>query len=261
MTGGERMGIAVILAAGEGKRMNSDLPKVLHPAAGEPLLAHVGRAAREAGVDRIVVVVGKGSDRVRAAFAGAAWEFVEQPERRGTADAVMRAVPSLAGFDGDVLVLAGDVPLLRGATLGVLREERRKADAAVSVLTASLPEPKGYGRIVRDAQGRFTGIVEEKDATEEQRRIREVNSSLYCFRARDLCSALPRIRNDNAQREYYLTDAIGILRGDGRTVIAVEAAAPEEILGVNDPGQLREVDAILARRLDGRGPVPRGGAR
>ncbi len=245
-------GIAVILAAGEGKRMKSDLPKVLHPAAGEPLLAHVGRAARESGVTRIVVVVGKGADLVRETFAHAGWEFVEQPERRGTADAVKRAVPHLEGFDGDVLVLAGDVPLLKGTTLSVLREERRRADAAVSVLTASLPDPKGYGRIVRDAAGAFTGIVEEKDATEAQRGIREVNSSLYCFRAADLLFALPRIRDDNAQREFYLTDAVGILRDAGRPVIAVAAAAPEEILGVNDPGQLREVDAILGRRRDGR---------
>lgn len=241
-------GIAVILAAGEGKRMKSDLPKVLHPAAGEPLLAHVGRAARESGVTRIVVVVGKGSDRVREAFADAGWEFVEQPERRGTADAVKRATLHLEGFDGDVLVLAGDVPLLKGSTLSVLRAERRRADAAVSVLTASLPDPKGYGRIVRDASGTFTGIVEEKDATEEQRRIREVNSSLYCFRAADLLFALPLIRDGNAAREFYLTDAIGILRDAGRTVVAVEAAAPDEILGVNDPEQLRHVDGILSRR-------------
>jgi bifunctional UDP-N-acetylglucosamine pyrophosphorylase/glucosamine-1-phosphate N-acetyltransferase len=254
-------GIAIVLAAGEGKRMNSDLPKVLHRAAGEPLLAHVGRAARESGAGRIVVVVGKGAERVRAAFAGAGWDFVEQPERLGTADAVKRAVPLVAGFAGDVLVLAGDVPLLKGSTLATLREQRRRADAAVSVLTASLPDPTGYGRIVRDAAGEFVAIVEDKDATDAQRRIREVNSSIYCFRAADLLAALPRIGNANVQGEYYLTDAIAILRGDGRRVIAVEAAAPEEILGVNDPAQLRQVDELLARRRPRSGAAPAGGLR
>jgi bifunctional UDP-N-acetylglucosamine pyrophosphorylase/glucosamine-1-phosphate N-acetyltransferase len=252
-------GIAVVLAAGEGKRMNSDLPKVLHPAAGEPLLAHVGRAARESGVDRIVVVIGKGSARVRELFAGAGWEFVEQPERLGTGDAVKRALPHFARYDGDVLVLAGDAPLLKGATLATLRERRAEASAAVSVLTAQLDDPKGYGRILRGAGGEFLGIVEEKDATEDQRRIREVNSSVYCFRGPDLAAALPRIENDNVQKEYYLTDAIGILRGDGRTVIAVAAAAPEEILGVNDPAQLRLVDELLSRRRAER--VSSGGRR
>ena len=251
----------MILAAGEGKRMKSDLPKVLHPAAGEPLLAHVGRAARDAGVGKIVAVVGKGSERVRAAFAGSGWEFVEQPERRGTADAVKRAVPWIEGFDGDVLVLAGDVPLLKGSTLRVLRDECHASGAAVSVLTASLPDPQGYGRILRDASGAFTGIVEEKDATEEQRGVREVNSSLYCFRAADLLFALPRIRNDNVQGEFYLTDAIGILREAGRTVIAVEAAALDEILGVNDPEQLRLVDELLLRRRAERGAQPADGRR
>jgi len=254
-------GIAVVLAAGEGKRMKSDLPKVLHRAGGEPLLGHVGRAARESGVDRIVVVIGNGADAVRAAFADRGWDFVEQPERRGTADAVARAAPLLEGFDGDVLVLAGDVPLLKGATLATLRRRREQADAAVSVLTASLPDATGYGRILRDGDGAFVGIVEEKDATPEQRRIREVNSSIYCFRAADLRSVLPRIGNANAQGEYYLTDAIGILRGDGRPVIAVAAAAPEEILGVNDRDQLREVDVLLDRRRAGSGATSRGGSR
>jgi bifunctional UDP-N-acetylglucosamine pyrophosphorylase/glucosamine-1-phosphate N-acetyltransferase len=252
-------GIAVVLAAGEGKRMNSDLPKVLHPAAGEPLLAHVGRAARGCGVDRIVVVVGKGADRVRATFAGEGWEFVDQPERRGTADAVRRAVPHLEGFEGDVLVLAGDAPLLEAATLTTLRAARRDASAAVAVLTARLPDPKGYGRILRDERGAFVGIVEEKDATPGQRAIREVNSSVYCFRGPDLLGALPRIGNSNVQGEYYLTDAIGILRGDGAPVVAVEAATPDEILGVNDPEQLRHVDELLRRRAARPGAA--GGVR
>jgi bifunctional UDP-N-acetylglucosamine pyrophosphorylase/glucosamine-1-phosphate N-acetyltransferase len=241
-------GIAIILAAGEGKRMNSELPKVLHAAAGAPLLWHVGRAARESGADRIVVVVGKGAELVRRAFSADGWEFADQPERRGTADAVRRAASFLAGFEGDVLVLAGDVPLLEGATLAELRSARERAGAAVAVLTARIADPRGYGRILRDDRGTFVGIVEEKDATPEQRSIDEVNSSVYCFRAGDLLAALPRIGNANAQGEYYLTDAVGILRDAGEVVVAVPAATPDEILGVNDTAQLRHVDELLRRR-------------
>jgi bifunctional UDP-N-acetylglucosamine pyrophosphorylase/glucosamine-1-phosphate N-acetyltransferase len=241
---GERVavkGMAIILAAGEGKRMRSSLPKVLHEVAGEPLLAHVGRAARASGVDRIVAVVGKGAEQVAAAFAGESWEFVEQTERLGTADAVRRAGAQLADFAGDVLVLAGDTPLLRGETLAELRRRHHEV----------LPNPHGYGRILRDATGEFVGIVEEKDATEQQRAVREVNSSVYCFEAGALRSALGKIGKNNAQGEYYLTDAVGILRSDGQRVLAVPAATPEEILGVNTVEQLAEIREILARRRAG----------
>jgi bifunctional UDP-N-acetylglucosamine pyrophosphorylase/glucosamine-1-phosphate N-acetyltransferase len=241
-------GMAILLAAGEGKRMKSDLPKVLHEAAGEPLLAHVGRAARESGLERVVVVVGRGADRVREQFANLGWEFVEQPERLGTGDAVKRARAQIDGFAGDVVVLAGDAPLLRGSTLSTLRARHKSAGAAATVLTAHLPNPSGYGRIVRDADGTFLAIVEEKDATPDQRRITEVNSSIYCFDARELGPSLDQITNNNAQGEYYLTDAIGILRRRGKIVQAVLAAAPEEILGVNTPDQLREVEEALLRR-------------
>jgi bifunctional UDP-N-acetylglucosamine pyrophosphorylase/glucosamine-1-phosphate N-acetyltransferase len=241
-------GMAIILAAGEGKRMKSDLPKVLHQVCGKPLLERVGDAARAAGVDRIVVVVGKGADRVRETFRARGWEFVEQPERRGTADAVRRAEAQLRGFGGEVIVLAGDVPLLRGETLATMRRRHRAERAAVTVLTARLPDPSGYGRILRSATGEFLGIVEEKDATPAQRAVDEVNSSVYCFQAPDLVAVLGEIRADNAQGEYYLTDAVELLRAEGKKAIAVAAATPEEILGVNDPGQLREIEEILAKR-------------
>jgi bifunctional UDP-N-acetylglucosamine pyrophosphorylase/glucosamine-1-phosphate N-acetyltransferase len=241
-------GTAIILAAGEGKRMKSDLPKVLHEAAGEPLLAHVGRTARECGFGRIVVVVGNRSDLVRARFANEGWEFVEQPVRMGTGDAVRRARAQIDREAGDVVVLAGDAPCLKPQTLERLCAERRMAEAAVAILSAHLDDPAGYGRILRDASGGFVGIVEDKDATPEQRKITEVNSSVYCFEARDLGLALDSLTNDNAQGEYYLTDAVAILRARGRPVIAVLAAAPEEILGVNTPDQLAEVAAILERR-------------
>ena len=241
----QRGGVAIILAAGEGKRMASDRPKVLHEAAGASLLAWVGRAARESGVDRIIAVIGNGAELVREQFADEDWAFVVQEQRRGTADAVRCAIPFLDGFEGEVLVLAGDTPVLKGETLATLRRAHREAAAAVTVLTARLPDPTGYGRILRDRSGAFTGIVEHRDATEEERAVDEVNSSVYCFEAGDLRSALGRIGNDNVQGEYYLTDAVAILRSDGRPVAAVSAATPEEILGVNDREQLAAVERIL----------------
>lgn len=249
----ERKAMAVVLAAGEGKRMKSDLPKVLHRAAGKALLARVVDAAREAGVDRIVVVVGSGAERVRAEFAGEGWEFVEQPVRLGTGDAVKRARAQIRRHAGEVLVLAGDVPLLKGSTLRALRDRHRAERAAATVLTAHLPDPAGYGRIVRAGDGEFLAIVEHKDADDGERAVDEVNSSIYCFEADDLLSVLDRFRRDNSQGEEYLTDAIAILRGDGKKVAAVAAASPEEILGVNTPDQLREVEEILAQRA-GRSP-------
>ena len=242
-------GMAIVLAAGEGKRMQSDLPKVLHRAAGVPLLERVVRAAREADVERVVVVVGSGADRVREAFRSEGWEFVDQPERLGTGDAVKRARATLEEFHGEVLVLAGDVPLLRGSTLATLRRRHREEGSAATVLTARLPDPHGYGRIVRAPDtGAFLSIVEHRDATDEQLAIDEVNSSIYCFQADDLCSVLDRFRRDNAQGEEYLTDAIALLAGDGKKVAAVAAASPEEILGVNTKEQLAEVERILAER-------------
>jgi bifunctional UDP-N-acetylglucosamine pyrophosphorylase/glucosamine-1-phosphate N-acetyltransferase len=241
--------MAIILAAGEGKRMKSAVPKVLHEVGGEPLLAHVGRAVRESGVDRVVVVIGNGADQVRREFDSEGWEFVVQEERLGTGDAVRRAKGQLEDFDGQVMVLAGDTPLLRGATLRTLREQHREEGAAVSVLTARIEDPTGYGRILRSNEARaFHAIVEDKDATDEQRAIDEVNSSVYCFDAAALRSVLWRIGNDNAQGEIYLTDAVEILRQDGKKIAAVPAATPEEILGVNTLDQLQEIRDILNGR-------------
>jgi UDP-N-acetylglucosamine diphosphorylase/glucosamine-1-phosphate N-acetyltransferase len=228
--------------------MNSTLPKVLHEVAGEPLLAWVARAARESGVGRIIVVIGKGADLVRERFAGWDFEFVEQPERRGTGDAVRRAEAQLERFEGDVLVLAGDVPLLKAETLRKLRRKHLADKAAVTVLTARLEDATGYGRIVRDGSGEFLEIVEHKDASPAQRAIDEVNSSIYCFRASDLRSVLGRIGADNVQKEVYLTDAVGLLKRSGKTVSALPAATSDEILGVNTPEELRKIEEILAFR-------------
>lgn len=246
---------SIILAAGKGKRMNSDLPKVLHRVAGRPMVLWVLEAARAAGADRHAVVVGYRAADVRAALEGEAdVEFVEQTEQLGTGHAVMVAEPLFAGHADnptEVFVLAGDMPLLRGETLSRLLQAHRDAGAAGSLATAKMPDPTGYGRIVRDEAGDFVRIVEQKDATEPELAITEVNVSCYCFEAAALFDALKRIDRSNAQGEFYLTDALGVLRGEGRTVIAAPIVPSDEAEGINNPDQLARVDDQLRQRTKG----------
>lgn len=239
---------AIILAAGKSTRMVSKLPKPLHPVCGLPLTGHVIRACRAAGVDRIVVVVGHEADKVRAGL-GDDVEYALQETPRGTGDAVSSAKTHFDGWQGTILVLAGDVPLLPAYTLRSLVDHRRTTGAAVAMLTARLEDPTGYGRVVRDEAGLVTGIVEHKDATDEQRRIREWNPSIYAFDADDLWSALGDVLPTNAQGEYYLTDTIGILRRRGELVESIAADSPEDVLGVNNRAELAEAAAILRRRI------------
>jgi len=247
--------VAVILAAGKGTRMQSDLPKVMHPVMGRPMVHWVVDAARAAGATKVVLVIGHGADLVRDYFAGVKElagqvEFALQEKQLGTGHAVMMAKPNLeAGASGtDAFVLCGDGPLIRPETLATLLDLHRRDQAAATLATSLIADPKGYGRIVRDAAGKLARIVEQKDATEAERAIREINPSYYCFRTDDLFSALARVGNKNASGEYYLTDVFELLRNDGRTVSAVDAVPPEDVLSVNDPAQLAEVDSILRRR-------------
>lgn len=244
--------VAVILAAGEGTRMKSRRAKVLHEVAGRPLIVHVVASARGAGARRVVVVVGVQGDEVaatvRAAFPGLDVAFVEQRERRGTADAVARARPALRGHEGDVLVLCGDVPALDAASLARLVRRHRRQAAALTVLTAELDDPSGYGRIVRDAKGAVRAIVEHRDASADERAIREINTGTYCAHWPRLDRALRRIRPDNAQGEYYLTDAVRVLIGAGERVAAERHPEPELCLGVNSREQLARVGAAMNRR-------------
>jgi len=244
----------VILAAGLGKRMQSDLPKVLHTLAGRPMLSHVLDTARQLSPDRIVVVVGHGAERVRAAFAGQSdLEFVLQDPQQGTGHAVQQAVPRLLetpdGRDA-TLVLYGDVPLVQADTLSRLLGAR---GAGMAVLTEELADPAGYGRIVRDAAGRVARIVEHKDASERELRINEVNTGILAAPTALLREWLSRIDNRNAQGEYYLTDIIGLSVGDGVPVNAAHPHARWETMGVNSrlqQAQLeREWQAEQARRL------------
>ncbi|MCA9284346.1 MAG: NTP transferase domain-containing protein [Phycisphaerales bacterium] len=253
---------AVVLAAGKGTRMRSDLPKVLHEIAAEPMVRWVVRAVRELGARPIALVVGHGAELVRKALAGpggAAPEdlaFAVQEPQLGTAHAVAQARPMLESLgDGDVFVLCGDGPLIRVETLRRLLEVHRKSGAAATLATAVIADPAGYGRVLRDADGRFRCIREQKDASPEELAVHEVNPSYYCFRVADLLAALERVDNRNAKGEYYITDVFEILLRDGRRVEVVDAVPPEDVLSINTPEQLAEVDAVMSRRL-GRGPAP-----
>lgn len=242
---------AVILAAGQGTRMRSDLPKVLHEVCGRPMLAYVLDACRQAGVGQQYVVVGYGAAQVRAALEGEPGvHFVEQSEQRGTGHAVLCARAAVEGRYDDLLVLCGDGPLVRAATLTALLERHRSTQAAATLATAVLDDPTGYGRIVRDAEGRLRAIVEERDCDAAQRRIREVNPSYYCFRAAELFAALEQVRPDNAKGEYYLTDVFALLVAAGRKVEVLAAVPAEDVLGINSRRDLATVNRIMRERIN-----------
>jgi len=243
---------ALVLAAGQGTRMNSDLAKVLHPMAGRPLLRYVLDAVGELGVEHTLVVIGHQRDRVRAAFSGAGIDFVEQVEQCGTGHAVMMAAGALAGFRGTLLVVCGDTPLLTGATLHALLAGHAKSGAAVTVLSMRVPEPRGYGRIVRGAGDAIRAIVEEADASPEERSIDEVNSGVYAFDWPRLAAVLSSLSAHNAQGEYYLTDAVDGLRRDGAITAVVCARDHRELLGINTPAQLAEAERAYAELHAGR---------
>jgi bifunctional UDP-N-acetylglucosamine pyrophosphorylase/glucosamine-1-phosphate N-acetyltransferase len=230
---------AVILAAGRGRRMGSELPKVLHELDGRPLVVHSIERARSAGADEIVVVVGYRRDLVQQALQDLHVQYAVQTEQRGTGHAVLSAREHLVAKSGDVLVLYGDMPLLSAETLRQLVDKRRNTGAAAVALTIVLDNPPDFGRIIRDADGVVRKVVEVKDATSEQLAIREVNVGAYCFTASALVPALERLGVDNAQGEYYLTDVVGILAGDGQRVETITTDNLEETLGINDVHHLQ----------------------
>jgi len=248
---------AVVLAAGEGTRMRSGTPKVLHPLCGRPMLLHVVDALAELPLERIVVVVGHGAERVTKTLQDqlvteVPVEFVEQRVQRGTGDAVSVAITRFDDLDAedDLLVLPADAPLVRAETIARLATEHRLQDAAAAILTAVVPEPFGLGRVIRDKDGRVSCIVEHADASGDEREITEINTSIYCFRRGLLAPALRRLSPENAQGEYYLTDAIGVLRDAGHKVIALQAEDTAEAIMVNDRVQLAEAEAELRARIN-----------
>ena len=230
----------LVLAAGAGKRMRSSLPKVLQPLAGRPLLAHVLATARELAPRKVIVVHGHGAEAVREAFNGEKVEWVLQAEQLGTAHAVMQAMSHI-GADAEVLILYGDVPLTRAATLKRLLEA---ADDGLAVLTAEPADPAAYGRIVRDGSGRVAKIVEQRDASAAERAIREINAGFYALSARRLSAWLKKIDNRNAQKEYYLTDLVSLAVGEGVAVHGVKTPDAWEAAGVNTLSEL----ALLERQ-------------
>lgn len=238
---------AVILAAGKGTRMKSDIPKVLHTLAGRPMIHYPVDLARRLGAERIIVVVGHGEERLREALGGEDIAFVTQEPQLGTAHALGFARGWMEGFAGQMLILCGDVPLLTLQTLEGLLAHHRREKVPLTMLVGRLDVPSSYGRIIRNARGRVVKVVEEKDASAAQRRIREVNAGTYCAEPGAVFEALERVGNDNAQGEFYLTDIVEILAPEG--VATYRAGSHEEFMGINDRVDLARAEEILQWRL------------
>lgn len=236
---------AVVLAAGKGTRMKSRRPKVLHPVAGRPMVHYVLEAVRDAGAERVVVVAGYGHEEVSQAVGELGAELVVQERQLGTAHALLQAERALADFQGEVLVVCGDTPLLRGATLSGLVGRHREAGAAATVLTAFLDNPRGYGRVVRDVSGRILRIVEQADGSPEELAIREINTGVFCFSGAGLFAALREISSANRQGEYYLTDILAVHLQNGRPVSSHPVENPAEVYGINDRRQLAEAERLI----------------
>jgi bifunctional UDP-N-acetylglucosamine pyrophosphorylase / glucosamine-1-phosphate N-acetyltransferase len=237
--------VAIILAAGKGVRMRSDLPKVSHMVLGKPMIVRVLETVEALGLDDIFVVVGYKSDIVKAQCQGFNVTFVEQKEQLGTGHAAGQAAPYINN-DSTVLILNGDMPLISTDTLQeFISSHKDNRSASATILTAVLPDPDSYGRIVRDNGGRVVKIVEKKDATEDELAIKEINTGTYCFNSKELFDALNQVRPDNAQKEFYLTDVIGILTGKGLPVYAHKAKDPNEVLGVNTIEERARIEELF----------------
>ncbi len=239
---------ALVLAAGEGTRMRSALPKVAHPVLGVPMVRLVVDAAREAGIDRVVAVVGHRAEVVESILEGET--CVLQEQQLGTGHAVMSAKEALADLTGSLVVLAGDTPLITPGTIRALVERREEAGAAASVLTMRVEDPSGYGRIVRDDEGAVADIVEQTDLVPDKLGIDEVNASTYCFDVEALLSRIGELSSDNAQEEFYLTDMIARFHDEGLGVVGVLTDDPEEAMGVNSRIQLAEAARVLQSRIN-----------
>lgn len=238
----------VILAAGKGTRMNSDLPKVLHKICGKPLLHHVLGNVKEVFATPPYIVIGYQADKVRAAFKQYPAVFVLQEEQLGTGHAVMQTEPFLQESDSTVMVLNGDMPLINSGIIRDLSEHHSKSGASATVLTVKMGDPNGYGRIVRDRFGHLERIVEQKDASLGELEINEINTGTYCFESRALFTALQEVRSENAQHEYYLTDVIAILRRQRQKVAAFLINDPGAAIGINTKEQLAEAEEIFRSR-------------
>ena len=243
--------LAIVLAAGKGTRMKSELPKVLVPVAGRPMIRYVIDALKQAQVSKIVVVVGYKAELVQDELADEPLVvYAEQSEQLGTGHAVMMCREQIAAHDGPVLIVAGDSPMLQASSVAKLLEAFHEEAPACLLGTVEREDPTGYGRVVRDGQGQFVAIVEEKDTSEAQKAIREVNVSTYVFDAAELLAALDQLTNENAQQEYYVTDCPGILLNAGKRVDALKVMASCESLSINSIDELALVEAELKRQTE-----------
>lgn len=242
---------AIVLAAGKGKRMESDLPKVLHTIKGRPMVTILLDTLVRMKFDKLVVVIGHKGELVQDALRSYPVEFAWQHEQNGTGHAVMMTRDLMASFDGTTLIAAGDVPFLSESAINHLFSVHSSTSASATCLSAIFDDPKGYGRIIRDGnQDGLREIIEHRDASEEVLKIREVNSGTFCFDNRKLFEVIDRIGHNNAQNEYYLTDAVKLLHDSGLTVSVVTASEPEEVKGVNDVNQLRHLERLFGDRLE-----------
>lgn len=239
---------AVILAAGKGTRMKSDLPKVLHKINDRPMVHYVIDLAGELNAKKIILIIGHEREMVKNACAGLPVDFAVQEPQLGTGHAVQMTEPALTGFDGDVLVLSGDVPLLTAQTMKAMIEVHNRNEATATLLTSDLDDPSGYGRVMRDSDGSVYKIVEHKDANERERAVKEINAGIYIFNAADLFRALKMVKNDNVQGEYYLPDVISIFISENKKVFAVKTDSFDETRGINTIEQLKEAETILNQR-------------
>ncbi|MBD7970884.1 bifunctional UDP-N-acetylglucosamine diphosphorylase/glucosamine-1-phosphate N-acetyltransferase GlmU [Paenibacillus sp. Sa2BVA9] len=240
--------MAIILAAGQGKRMKSKLYKVLHPVCGKPMVGHVLDTVGQAGVTRNIVVVGHGAEAVKS-YLGSAADYVLQEQQLGTGHAVKMAKDMLGKEEGTTIVICGDTPLVTKETLEGLMELHESRGAAATVLTAHMDNPAGYGRVIRSNEGSVTKIVEQKDCSPEEDAVQEINTGTYCFDNAKLFAALDKVTNKNAQQEYYLTDVIGIFREAGETIEAYMTQDVAESIGVNDRVALSEAEGFMRQRL------------
>jgi len=238
---------AVILAAGKGTRMKSDLPKVLHKICGRPMIHYVLESVKGAGIGRIIVIVGHQGELVAQNLPAEIKTVLQEPQL-GTAHALSQAKEELSGFRGDILVMSADTPLVDKNLLRDFLDAHRRSGAMITVLTAVLQDPAGYGRVVRDNAGKVVKIVEQKDATAGEQDIKEINGGIYCFSSAGLFDSLSAIGTDNAQKEYYLPDLIELYGKNKKSVVAYQAPRSGEILGINDRRQLAEVESLLRRR-------------
>ncbi|MFH1429361.1 MAG: NTP transferase domain-containing protein [Candidatus Margulisiibacteriota bacterium] len=244
--------IAIVLAAGKGTRMKSDLPKVLHTINGHPLLQYVLDAISQAhGFNDIYVIVGHRAELVIKEFSSQKeLTFVEQKEQLGTGHAVMQACPHLQNTSGSVVILCGDTPLLTSKTIASMIDYQKETKAAVVVLTADLNDPAHYGRIIRTHNGDVLAIREFRDCTEPEKQIKEINSGVYCFDIQKLLFALDHLTSDNDQKEFYLTDTLEILKANGNTIKAIKANTPQEISGINTLDELKEIEGIMENKKE-----------